>query len=50
MFLIFLNISVFALAVGVFLALDNVVLVAGVSGILFCLSILAENFEASDLP
>ena len=41
--------SVFALVAGVIMALDTVVLVSGISGIMFCLSIIVESFGAEDL-
>jgi hypothetical protein len=44
-----LIISVLALATGVFLAIDTIVLVSGISGIMFCLSIIIEGFGTGDL-
>jgi len=44
-----LIVSVLALATGVFLALDTIVLVSGISGIMFCLSIIIEGFGTGDL-
>jgi hypothetical protein len=44
-----LSISVIALVVGVILTLDTVVLVSGISGIMFCLSIIIESFGTTDL-
>ena len=44
-----LVISVLALATGVFLAIDTIVLVSGISGIMFCLSIIIEGFGTGDL-
>ena len=44
-----LIVSVLALVAGVFLALDTIVLVSGISGIMFCLSIIVESFGSGDL-
>jgi hypothetical protein len=44
-----LIVSVVALAIGVFLVLDTVVLVSGISGIMFCLSIIIESFGTGEL-
>jgi hypothetical protein len=44
-----LIISVLALAAGVLLAIDTIVLVSGISGIMFCLSIIIEGFGTGDL-
>jgi hypothetical protein len=43
-----LSASVVLLALGVFLALDGMVLVSGVSGIMFCASVLAESLSNPD--
>ncbi len=43
-----LTVSSISLAVGVLFALDAVVLVSGVSGIMFCWSIIADSFENPD--
>jgi len=44
-----LSVSVIALVVGAVLMLDTVVLVSGISGIMFCLSIIVESFGNTDL-
>jgi hypothetical protein len=44
-----LIVSVVAMAIGVFLVLDTVVLVSGISGIMFCLSIIIEGFGTGEL-
>jgi len=49
MYINLLIVSVLALAVGVFMALDTIVLVSGISGIMFCLSIIIDGFGTSDL-
>ena len=44
-----LSLSVVALLVGVVIMVDTVVLVSGISGIMFCLSIIIESFGSADL-
>jgi hypothetical protein len=44
-----LSLSVIALVAGVVLVLDTVVLVSGISGIMFCLSIMIDSYETEDL-
>ena len=44
-----LSISVVVLLIGVVLMVDTIVLVSGISGIMFCLSIMIENFGTTDL-
>ena len=43
-----LGLSSILLAVGVLISIDGIVLLSGISGVMFCVSIIGENIKEAD--